>query len=350
MHNNSPLLDHVRVFARTSPQDKVSVVSYYTGLGFTTLMCGDGGNDCGALRAAHVGVALSDAEASFVSPFTGLSRSCMDVVNVLRLGRCALASAMASYRYMIMYGQIETINQMINAYFSITFSEWCWVFMDGLWVVLLAFTLPYSHAAKRLADVRPPSSLLGAYTVSSLVGTLAIHFSFVVLGLGLLWAEPWFQCRKWEQGDISDSLVIGDNYESSVLYIVSGAQYISTAMAFNFGLKHRAPWLYNWRLWILVVAFAVIHIHMILVASEMSCLVRVNCEAPNIVRQATKNELLPIQNPFNTTVMPHSFRKKLVAVVVCNTIAVMAWERLVVNGWPGAWVRRKFSQTKQLAL
>ena len=33
-------------------------------------MAGDGGNDCGALRAAHAGVALSDAEASVVSSFT----------------------------------------------------------------------------------------------------------------------------------------------------------------------------------------------------------------------------------------------------------------------------------------
>jgi hypothetical protein len=29
------------------------------------------------------------------------------------------------------YGQVEAINQMINAYFQVTFAEWCWVFMDG---------------------------------------------------------------------------------------------------------------------------------------------------------------------------------------------------------------------------
>jgi magnesium-transporting ATPase (P-type) len=129
-NNLDAIFPHIRVFARMNPPDKIAVVEEYITRGMVTLMCGDGANDCGALRAAHVGVALSDSEASVVSPFTGLNKSAMDVVEVLLEGRSGLASSFASYKYMIMYGQVETFNQIVNAYFAITFSEWCWVFMD----------------------------------------------------------------------------------------------------------------------------------------------------------------------------------------------------------------------------
>lgn len=62
-----------RVFARMTPTDKVQCVRLHMEKGVTA-MCGDGGNDCGALRAAHVGLALSDAEASIVSPFSTSNR------------------------------------------------------------------------------------------------------------------------------------------------------------------------------------------------------------------------------------------------------------------------------------
>jgi magnesium-transporting ATPase (P-type) len=198
------------------------------------------------LKAAHLGIALSDSEASVVSPFTSLDKSITSVLDVLKEGRCTLASAISSYKYMIMYGQVETINQIICVWFAITFSEWCWVFMDGFWVITMAFSLPFADVAQKLAPSSPTSSILGPHTLTSVLGVLLINFLFVVLALGLLFSQEWFFCRKWIAGEIADVTAIGDNYEASVVFLVSGYQYVSSGMAFNFGFQYRAGWLYNW--------------------------------------------------------------------------------------------------------
>jgi cation-transporting ATPase 13A2 len=74
-----------QVFARMSPDEKHELVEKLQSIDYCCGFCGDGANDCGALKAADVGISLSEAEASVAAPFTSRIFDITCVPEVIRL-------------------------------------------------------------------------------------------------------------------------------------------------------------------------------------------------------------------------------------------------------------------------
>lgn len=72
------------VFSRFSPDQKGQLVEALQNVDYYVCMCGDGANDCGALKLANAGVSLSEAEASVASPFTSQQQDISCVPALIR--------------------------------------------------------------------------------------------------------------------------------------------------------------------------------------------------------------------------------------------------------------------------
>jgi cation-transporting ATPase 13A3/4/5 len=90
-----------------SPLQKLELVERLQQLDYCVGMCGDGANDCGALKVANVGVSLSEAEASVAAPFTSRTNTIDCILRIIREGRAALVTSFSCFKYIALYSVIQ---------------------------------------------------------------------------------------------------------------------------------------------------------------------------------------------------------------------------------------------------
>lgn len=326
----SKLLFHIRIFSRMTPVEKADCVAEMMTAGAVTGMCGDGGNDCGALRIAHVGVALSDSEASVVSPFTSQQKSIAAVVDVCREGRCTLATTFGNLKFLIIYGLIGCGLRFTMYSNSVFVSRYSFIFDDGLILVGLSYAVTLAKPAKTLGSERPTSSLIGATTLLSILGQEAIHVLFLYLGVHALMTQSWYCPFNPEDVDLSKGYLLEGNPLSTTLFLVVSLQYMISALSFGFSGTHFHQPVY--RNFFLVAYFCVL----------LGFLLYLALGTPSVVTEAFRIATSTNVVALPDVPLPDSFQQHLVLLVLLDMAAVLVFEFLVVAGPLRAFFRRRF--------
>ena len=162
------VLKYCSIYARCSPDNKTQIVQSLQKESFTVLMCGDGANDCGALKVADVGISLSTEEASIAAPFTSRTPDISCVIEVLKEGKCALVTSLQTFKYILLYSLIQftsvTLLILVDSYLS----DWEFMASDLFLISPLAFLIPLAPAYPVLTYHKPVSSLFSFSIICSM--------------------------------------------------------------------------------------------------------------------------------------------------------------------------------------
>ncbi|XP_032507702.1 cation-transporting ATPase 13A2 isoform X2 [Phocoena sinus] len=225
------------VFARMAPEQKTELVCELQKLQYCVGMCGDGANDCGALKAADVGISLSQAEASVVSPFTSSVANIECVPMVIREGRCSLDTSFSVFKYMALYSLTQFISVLILYTVNTNLGDVQFLVIDLAITTTVAVLMSRTGPALALGRARPPGALLSVPALSSLLLQVALVASVQLGGYFLTVAQPWFVPLN-RTVPAPDNL---PNYENTVVFCLSSFQYLILAVAVSKGAPFRRP-------------------------------------------------------------------------------------------------------------
>ncbi|XP_014205361.1 probable cation-transporting ATPase 13A3 [Copidosoma floridanum] len=223
------------VFARMSSDQKQQLVVELMQLGYHVAMCGDGANDCGALRAAHVGISLSEAESSVASPFTSRVPDITCVPTVIQQGRAALVTSFGIFKFTVCYSLTEFVSTIILYSISSNFTGLQFFYVDVFVFVNFAFFFGKTEAYEKLAKTPPTSSLVSFTPLFSITVHTIIIAMFQLIAFHVVQQFSWYKAMVW------DDEYRYDCYENYSVFSLSTFQYIIIAIVFSMGKPYRLP-------------------------------------------------------------------------------------------------------------
>uniref|UniRef100_A0A670J3P7 Uncharacterized protein n=1 Tax=Podarcis muralis TaxID=64176 RepID=A0A670J3P7_PODMU len=228
------------VYARMAPEQKTQLVEALQKMDYYVGMCGDGANDCGALKRAHAGISLSELEASVASPFTSKTPNISCVPDLVREGRAALVTSFCVFKFMALYSIIQYLSVLLLYSIQGNLGDVQYLFIDVAIIMSLAFTMSLNRAWRELVPQRPPTSLVSPQLLLSVFTQILLSLGFQVGAFLLVQGQPWYhRCNTLRSASATEDSVRG--FENTTLFYVSCFQYVAVALAFAKGRPFRQP-------------------------------------------------------------------------------------------------------------
>uniref|UniRef100_A0A3Q3KJN8 Polyamine-transporting ATPase 13A3 n=1 Tax=Mastacembelus armatus TaxID=205130 RepID=A0A3Q3KJN8_9TELE len=250
------------VFARMAPDQKTELIQALQDVDYFVGMCGDGANDCGALKRAHSGISLSELEASVASPFTSRTPNISCVPSLIREGRAALITSFCVFKFMALYSIIQYISVTVLYSILSNLGDFQFLFIDIAIILFIVFTMSLNQAWKELVSRRPPSGLISAPLLFSVLTQMLICFGFQIITFFWVRWQPWYTVWTPLTDVCNMSLHLNEtdhydndteidehniqNFENTSIFYVSSFQYLIVAIVFSKGKPFRQPSYKNW--------------------------------------------------------------------------------------------------------
>ena len=207
-------------------------------------------HNCGALKAANVGVSLSSSEASIAAPFTYLQPNIRCVPLLLSEGRSALQTSFSLFRFIAMYSLIQFSAVILTYFVGSVLGNWQYLYQDMLVVFVLTLCIGATDASRQLSVKRPSADLLSFANLVCVAVHMLICVAFQVLVFSLVSKQAGYI-------DYTATNAVGDasTMETTSLYYFSNFQYLLMAVLFAMGNPWKRPLYTNLRFtgWCIVV-------------------------------------------------------------------------------------------------
>eukprot|EP00741_Cyanophora_paradoxa_P022664 tig00021493_g21888.t1 len=264
------LAKRARLYTRVSPDDKVAVIEVLLDrLELWCAMVGDGLNDCGALRAAPMGLAIGaqltahTSEARAVAPLETKTGDISAMLQVLRQGQCTLVTATSIFRFIAIYSALQLAYTLRLFYIGSDYMTGMMLYQDLAIMLPLAVLMCFNRArTSGIAPTRPRVTI-----VHLVVSVLLEMIIFLIVLVSVEWylrSRDWYcelSCDptaicpsgakafvKTNCGTEASKASLGESYDQSVTWSMGSIQMMAASLSVNFhgtDSNFRRPILHN---------------------------------------------------------------------------------------------------------